>query len=313
MVGKRRGEAAPTPGGVEEDVVADTAGRRAIRRVIAAATTSRGARSASGCTPAMTRAPAPSSSTRALAADRLGDQRPLPAAAGPVHSTVGWNCTNSRSASGGAGAQRQRQPVAGRDGRVGGRRRRAGRSRRWRARPRRRAAGRPARPGRRAPRQPATAPRARAVRSAQRVERRRAPVSTAARGRARRRPASARPPRRWRRRRRGRSGCAECPPSRVSARTPAGVGVERARRGCISRGHRGRALGQDRARRRPRRTAPRRPTRVSRDVRVERVAGVAPTTRRRRPGPSGCCRRPAAPLVTTSDRAARPRSRRARR
>ena len=46
----------------------------------------------------MKRAPVRSRSTAALAADGLGDQRALPARAAAAYSTVGWNCTNSRSA-----------------------------------------------------------------------------------------------------------------------------------------------------------------------------------------------------------------------
>ena len=69
----------------------------AIRRVIAAATTSRGARSASGCAPAMNRATGAVAQHAALAPYGLGDQRPVPRAPGR-YSTVGWNCTNSRSA-----------------------------------------------------------------------------------------------------------------------------------------------------------------------------------------------------------------------
>ena len=44
----------------------------------------------------------------------------VPRAPRPVQSTVGWNCTNSRSAADGPGPQRERQAVAGGVGRVGG-------------------------------------------------------------------------------------------------------------------------------------------------------------------------------------------------
>ena len=92
-----------------------------IRRMIAFATTSRGARSASAC----------SSEHEPVAGRRRRGRRPrrgpprTPAAAGPArrgpsHSTVGWNWTNSRSATCRAGPQRERHAVAGRDVGVGG-------------------------------------------------------------------------------------------------------------------------------------------------------------------------------------------------
>ena len=48
---------------------------------------------------------------RALAAQRLGDQREL-ADVSPVASAVGWNCTNSRSVTARAGEQSQRDAVS---------------------------------------------------------------------------------------------------------------------------------------------------------------------------------------------------------
>ena len=66
--------------------------------MIALATTSRGARSASGCWPSMKRDPrvvartAPSPRTASLTSGCW------PVASAPSQSTVGWNCTNSRSA-----------------------------------------------------------------------------------------------------------------------------------------------------------------------------------------------------------------------
>ena len=91
-----------------------------IRRVIALATTSRGARSASSCTPCMKRLP--SKSTRNAPSPRTASEISgcWPWESGPSHITVGWNCTNSRSRSVGAGAQRERHPVAGGDGGVRG-------------------------------------------------------------------------------------------------------------------------------------------------------------------------------------------------
>ena len=70
-----------------------------IRRVIALATTSRGARSASGCTPCMKRWP--SKSTRNAPSPRTASEIRgcWPRESGPRYITVGWNCTNSRSRS----------------------------------------------------------------------------------------------------------------------------------------------------------------------------------------------------------------------
>ena len=72
-----------------------------IRRMIALATTSRGARSASSCTPCMKRVP-PSSgrpSTRTAPSPRTASEISgcWPRDVGPRYITVGWNCTNSRS------------------------------------------------------------------------------------------------------------------------------------------------------------------------------------------------------------------------
>ncbi len=68
-----------------------------IRRVIAFATTSRGARSASGCSPCMKRLP--SKSTRKAPSPRTASEISgcWPWESGPSHMTVGWNWTNSRS------------------------------------------------------------------------------------------------------------------------------------------------------------------------------------------------------------------------
>ena len=85
-------------GRVQEDMVADAARRRAIRRETASDTTSRGARSASGCTPSMIRAPAPSISTAPSPRTASVTSGRWPRSPGPVHSTVGWNCMNSTSA-----------------------------------------------------------------------------------------------------------------------------------------------------------------------------------------------------------------------
>ena len=70
-----------------------------IRRMIALATTSRGARSASGCWPSMKRVP--SSSTRNAPSPRTASEISgcCPRDTPPSHITVGWNCTNSRSRS----------------------------------------------------------------------------------------------------------------------------------------------------------------------------------------------------------------------
>ena len=68
-----------------------------IEATIALATTSRGARSPSGCWPVMNRAP--SSSTRNAPSPRTASLTSgcWPLELGPSHSTVGWNWTNSRS------------------------------------------------------------------------------------------------------------------------------------------------------------------------------------------------------------------------
>ena len=70
-----------------------------IRRMIALATTSRGARSASSCWPCMKRSPA--SSTRNAPSPRTASEISgcWPTESAPSHMTVGWNCTNSRSRS----------------------------------------------------------------------------------------------------------------------------------------------------------------------------------------------------------------------
>ena len=70
-----------------------------IRRMIALATTSRGARSASSCTPCMNRLP--SKSTRNAPSPRTASEISgcWPRESGPRYITVGWNCTNSRSRS----------------------------------------------------------------------------------------------------------------------------------------------------------------------------------------------------------------------
>ena len=68
-----------------------------IRRVIALATTSRGARSASSCWPCMKRSP--SQSTRKAPSPRTASEISgcWPWESGPRYITVGWNWTNSRS------------------------------------------------------------------------------------------------------------------------------------------------------------------------------------------------------------------------
>ena len=68
-----------------------------MRRVIALATTSRGARSASSWTPCMNRLP--SKSTRNAPSPRTASEISgcWPRESGPRYITVGWNCTNSRS------------------------------------------------------------------------------------------------------------------------------------------------------------------------------------------------------------------------
>ena len=70
-----------------------------MRRVIALATTSRGARSASSCCPCMNRTP--SKSTRNAPSPRTASliSGCCPRDSGPRYITVGWNWTNSRSLS----------------------------------------------------------------------------------------------------------------------------------------------------------------------------------------------------------------------
>ena len=63
-----------------------------------AETTSRGARSASGWAPAMIRRPDPSTRTAPSPRTASDTRACCPSAPGPVHSTVGWNCTISTSA-----------------------------------------------------------------------------------------------------------------------------------------------------------------------------------------------------------------------
>ena len=89
-----------------------------MRRVIAAATTSRGARSSSGCTPAITRTPA--ASYRIAPSPRTASLTRVcwPRAPGPRHITVGWNWTNSTSVTESPAAQRDGQAVTGDGGRV---------------------------------------------------------------------------------------------------------------------------------------------------------------------------------------------------
>ena len=113
--GKRRSRnsRAQVPG-VQQHVVA--AGRRPSARTMARATTSRGARSAIGWTPCMKRTPVGVHQQRALAADRLGDQRLLAAGA----------LARATARSGGTGRTRGRRPP----------RRRAARRRRRRRWPR---------------------------------------------------------------------------------------------------------------------------------------------------------------------------------
>src|SRR4026209_2691554 len=66
---------------------------------MALATTSRGARSASSCTPCMKRLP--SKSTRNAPSPRTASEISgcWPRESGTRYITVGWNCTNSRSRS----------------------------------------------------------------------------------------------------------------------------------------------------------------------------------------------------------------------
>ena len=104
-----------------------------IRRVIALATTSRGARSASSCTPCMNRSP--SKSTRKAPSPRTASEIRgcWPRESGPRYITVGWNCTNSRSRS--TARRAARAPCRRRWRRRGWwSARTPGRARRWRAR-----------------------------------------------------------------------------------------------------------------------------------------------------------------------------------
>lgn len=68
-----------------------------IRRMMPLATMSRGASSASSCWPTMKRTPSPS--TRWAPSPRTASETRgcWPSASAPRNSTVGWNCTNSRS------------------------------------------------------------------------------------------------------------------------------------------------------------------------------------------------------------------------
>ena len=67
--------------------------------MIALATTSRGARSASGCTPCMKRSPSGPTSTAPSPRTASEISGCWPTESGPRYITVGWNCTNSRSRS----------------------------------------------------------------------------------------------------------------------------------------------------------------------------------------------------------------------
>ncbi len=93
-----------------------------IRAMIARATTSRGARSASSCWPCMNRTPSLVDEEGALAAHGLGDERLLAARAlaEPEHRRVELHELEVGQL--GPGAQRSGHAVAGRDGRVGRRR-----------------------------------------------------------------------------------------------------------------------------------------------------------------------------------------------
>ena len=148
--GDDRGEAAL------EELARRGAGRRGrrgrvpvarIRATMARATTSRGARSAISWTPCMNRTPSRVDEERALAADRLGDQRLLAAGAlaEPQHRRV--ELDELEVGDHRAGAQRGGDAVAGGDGRVGGGGVDLARGRRSPARPRGRARRRPRRPG----------------------------------------------------------------------------------------------------------------------------------------------------------------------
>ena len=119
IVGKRRSHFAAPNSRASSHTCSAPVSR--IRRMIALATTSRGARSASSCCPCMNRTPASSTQERALAAHRLGDQRLLARGPGaePHHRRVELH--ELQVAQHRAGAQRERHPVAGGDRRVGGR------------------------------------------------------------------------------------------------------------------------------------------------------------------------------------------------
>ena len=195
-VGKRRAKTgAGDPGRVQEDVVADAARRRDMRRETASDTTSRGARSASGCTPGHDPVAGAVDQHRALAAHRLGDQRAVPEIARPGPQHCRMELHELRVGQRRTGAQRHRQAVAGGHPRDWWWPRRDGRHRRWPAPPRRCGSARRFRPGRartgpgRGPTRPAPRP---------------APGGRTARPAARGPPAGrARSPRRWRHRRRG--------------------------------------------------------------------------------------------------------------
>ena len=88
--------------------------------MIALATTSRGARSASSCTPCMNRFALEVDEEGALAADRLGDQRLLAAGVGAEVHHGRVELHELEVAQRRAGAQRERHAVAGGDRRVGG-------------------------------------------------------------------------------------------------------------------------------------------------------------------------------------------------
>ena len=96
MDGNRREDAAISPVASSKDGCRGLLWSSHIRRCIAAATTSRGARSANGCSSGMIRWPGCINQNGAFTADGFGHQGLAPRAPGPLHSTVGWNCTNSR-------------------------------------------------------------------------------------------------------------------------------------------------------------------------------------------------------------------------
>ena len=204
---------------------------------------------------------------RALAADRLGDQRPLAEAPGPVHSTVGWNCMNSTSATS-APARRAMatpSPVAPAGLVVA--------ANSWPAPP---VASTTARartsPTRR--RRPSSSTHAR-PRSRAAVAARRRPAATCARaarcrGRAARRASARRPRPRWRRHRRAR-------PGRGGAR-PRGSAPACRRR----HGRSGAARAQPRTAAGPRRRGCGRPSSSHRPAPAARVSATCSVGRRRR-------------------------------